>query len=78
MYVPEEITILALALRLINFCICQMCDYTLEDSKRKMKKKHTLRIAKQYKPEKHNCISFAKFILIFGKTNTVMLSLKIK
>ena len=52
MYVPEEITIVALALRLINFCICQMCDYTLEDSKREMQKKQTLGIAKQYKSEK--------------------------
>lgn len=49
---PEEITIVALALSLIKCWICQMCDYTLEDSRRKMKKKHTLGIAKQYKLDK--------------------------
>ena len=36
--VPEEITIVALALRLIKFWICQMCDHTLEDSKRRDEK----------------------------------------
>lgn len=51
MYMPEEITIVALALRLIKCWICQMCDYTLEDSRRKMKR-NTLGIAKQYKLDK--------------------------